>query len=129
MSTILLFLHSSSLCVYLAICILLTWALIFREVIEKTRTKKVPKPDGTTEEKEVTEMVNLKMVRVKRPPQIRYFTYQKRGVKAKTTEQLQYDRIEGYWDGSYNDLTKENLTIRVWTGRVIGGNILAGEAT
>ncbi len=104
-------------------------ATAHREVIQKPKKKKYTKPDGTTEEKEVMESVNLKMIRVKRTPQMRYMTYQKRSVKAKATEKYQYDRVEGYWDGSYNDLQKEKLTIRVWTNRLYGGNVLVGEAS
>lgn len=98
------------------------------EVIEKPRMKKHRKPDGTVEEKEVLEAVNLKMLRVKKPPIMRYMSYQKRVIKAKNTEKFNFDRIDGYWHGSYADLLNEYVTVRVWTSRVIGGNMLVGEA-
>jgi hypothetical protein len=97
------------------------------EVIEKSRTKKVKKPDGTVEETEIMETVNLKMTRVKKTPVMRYMSYQKKVIKAKATEKFLFDRIEGYWHGSYADLHREFVTVRVWTSRVVGGNMLVGE--
>lgn len=55
-----------------------------REYIEKPKMKKMKKPDGTIEEKEIMEAVTLKQIRVKKTPTLRYFSYVKPAIKAKT---------------------------------------------
>lgn len=98
------------------------------DTIEKITKKKFKKPDGTVEEIEVTEQVNLKQVRVKSAPTAKYFTYMKRQVKAKESEKYTFDRVEGEWIGCYALLKKEFLTIRVWTANIASCNVLLGTA-
>lgn len=98
------------------------------DTIEKVKIKKIKKPDGGVEEKEMTEVVNLKQIRVKRAPTTRYFSFMKKSIKAKMSEKLMYDSVGGTWAGSYADLKKEKLVIRVWSARLASMNQLYGEA-
>jgi len=99
------------------------------DVTQKVVKKKVTMADGSVEERETVQPVYVKIIRVKKVPHFRYMSYMKKHVKAKSVEKYQYDRVEGYWRGSYSDLEKEQLKIRVWSAQFIGGNILIGEAT
>jgi hypothetical protein len=80
------------------------------ETITKKRTEKGPDGTGDTE----IEYQVVKKIKVSKPRSATFFTRVRTNIKSKARVTMHNQNFEGYWEGSYAELAKECVTIRLW---------------
>lgn len=97
--------------------------------IEKKVKKKTKDASGNVIEREVVEAEYKRVTRVYKEQAANYFTRMKNDIKPKQPITFHDHSFEGIWNGTYEDLKKEFLTIKVWQKITFGPNVLLGKVS